>query len=130
MMLTLKKHYDDGDEKELNEKYIVQEDTLSSNINFADTDCGEVEAGNESCSTGYVEVQELFNEIPSSSVVDRGNFNGYLDLALTTELENLELRWTTEYKLKLLTHTCLTKKVNEENFVCLFKGCDEVLTNI
>uniref|UniRef100_A0A1B0BEA6 C2H2-type domain-containing protein n=1 Tax=Glossina palpalis gambiensis TaxID=67801 RepID=A0A1B0BEA6_9MUSC len=148
---------DDEYEKVFNEVYVVQEDTQSSDIDFAGSDCDEVEAENGSCSADYVEAQELFNgtfyfnyikrimdyikfpEIPSSLVVDRVDFNGYLDLALSTEFENLELRWTTECKLclgkyetlqELLTHTCLTKQASEENFVCLFKGCDEVLTNI
>uniref|UniRef100_A0A1B0FBI7 Cytochrome P450 n=1 Tax=Glossina morsitans morsitans TaxID=37546 RepID=A0A1B0FBI7_GLOMM len=89
----------DVDEKELNEKYIVQEDTQSSDIDYEDTGCDEVESENESCSTDYVEAQDLFNEILISLVVDRVDVDVYLDLALTTEYENFALHWTTECKL-------------------------------
>uniref|UniRef100_A0A1A9WQM9 C2H2-type domain-containing protein n=1 Tax=Glossina brevipalpis TaxID=37001 RepID=A0A1A9WQM9_9MUSC len=125
-------------EKEFNEEYIVEEDTRSSDIDFADSDCEEA-ATEDEVSTDYVEAQDLFDENPCSLVVDYVDFNGYLDSVLTTEFENLELRWTTECKLclrkyetlqELLTHACLTKQATEENFVCLFKDCDEVLTNI
>ncbi|XP_075168079.1 uncharacterized protein LOC142240274 [Haematobia irritans] len=127
---------DDFEENTLNEE-LEQCSTIEENSNIIEkTDESEDDT---LISLSTLEEEHLIEEELCPEEYDDVDLNEYLDRAIITNFESLQLKWTVECRLclykhftfqELLKHPCINELVGEQQGCCIVDNCSEIVTNM
>uniref|UniRef100_A0A1I8NPP8 C2H2-type domain-containing protein n=1 Tax=Stomoxys calcitrans TaxID=35570 RepID=A0A1I8NPP8_STOCA len=112
--------------------------STSLNDDFIEED-EEYFSADISCMHDSVEEEHLIEETICSQEYDNVNLNDYLDKAIITKFEDLQLKWTVECKLclykhysfqELIKHPCVNELVGDQQSCCIIQDCNDVVNNL